>query len=70
MAKDNVEDDLTNQVVDMFLNNPSVNMKLWRPLRLHLVYYLTCTAIIHLITIAILIVILMKLVRGAKYMGA
>jgi len=61
------EKDLTTQAIEMIFDHPDVHEKLWKPLRLHLGYYLTCTAIIHMITITILIIILWKIMRSSRY---
>src|SRR6056300_1806605 len=62
------EQDLTTQALEMFFSHPDIHSRLWKPLRLHMTYYLTCTAIIHMITITILIIILWKIMRSSSWM--
>jgi len=61
------EQDLTTQALEMIFSHPDIHTRLWKPLRLHLTYYLTCTAVIHMITITILVIILWKIMRSSRY---
>jgi len=58
--------DFTSQAIEMILGHPDVNKRLWKPLKAHLTLYLTSTAIIHLLTLSILLVILWKVMRTSN----